>query len=272
MIMHSVVAGSLLAVFAIAQPLSTPKRLTDAEMEDFLLTAKMGDHRAVSTGITGTERATLTKDGFTHYAHIQTVDISKPSFQTDRGTELNFRDCYKFNVAGYRLDRLLGIHMMPVSVERNAYGKNAAVTWWVDDLLMMELDRHKKGLQAPDQDAWNMQMYTARVFDELVYDTDPNLGNFLIDTSWRLWIVDKSRAFRIMPGLREPKNLVRCDRSLLAALRKLDEQTLAQTIKGLLTKTEQKAILSRRDKIVKFFDDQVAKSGEAAVLFDLRRP
>ena len=137
---------------------------------------------------------------------------------------------------------------------------------------MMELDRHKKGLQAPDQDAWNMQMYTARVFDELVYDTDPNLGNFLIDTSWRLWIVDKSRAFRIMPGLREPKNLVRCDRSLLAALRKLDEQTLAQTIKGLLTKTEQKAILSRRDKIVKFFDDQVAKSGEAAVLFDLRRP
>src|SRR6266446_3814945 len=135
-IVTSIAASSLLAAFAIAQPLSTPKKLTDAEMEGFLLTAKMGEHRVVPTGITNTERATLTKDGFTHYAHIQTVDISKSSYQTDRGTELNFRDCYKFNIAGYRLDRLLGMQMMPVSVERNAYGKSAAVTWWVDDVLM----------------------------------------------------------------------------------------------------------------------------------------
>ena len=134
---------------------------------------------------------------------------------------------------------------------------------------MMEKDRHAKKLTAPNPEAWNCQMYCARVFNELVYDTDPNLGNFLIDKNWKLWMVDKSRAFRILPTLKEPKNLVKCDRGLLAAMRKLDEASLTQTMKGLLSKTEIKALLSRRDKIVAHFESLVAQKGEAEVLFDL---
>jgi hypothetical protein len=38
------------------------------------------------------------------------------TYQTAMGTELNFRDTWKFNVAGYKLDRLLGMNMVPVSV------------------------------------------------------------------------------------------------------------------------------------------------------------
>ena len=34
-----------------------------------------------------------------------------------------------------------------------------------------------RGLTAPDPDAWNNQMYKIRVFDQLVYDNDPNLTN-----------------------------------------------------------------------------------------------
>jgi hypothetical protein len=40
-------------------------------------------------------------------------------------------------------------------------------------------------------------------------------------------------------------------------------------MKGYLTKGEIRGLLARRDKIVKFFDGEVAKKGEAAVLFDL---
>ena len=260
-------AASFMPVLCAQAP--APSRMSDAEMEDFLRTAVTGPRRDIGVGITNTVRMTMSKGSVAHDAHIQNIDITKPEFRTDRGVELNFRDCYKFNVAAYRLDRLLGLHMVPVSVERKVGGKSSAVTWWVDDVIMMEKDRRNKKLSAPNPEAWNCQMYCARVFDELVYDTDPNLGDFLIDKNWKLWMVDKSRAFRILPTLREPKNLVKCDRSLLAALRKLDEATLSETMKGLLNKTEVKALLSRRDKIVKYFEDLVAQKGEAEVLFDL---
>jgi len=260
-----------LAFALIAGAQSTPALPTsDTEIEEFLRDASMGPRRTIPIGVTNTERATLTKGNIKHDCHIQTVDISKTQYTTGRGTELNFRDSFKFNIAAYRLDRMLGLYMVPVSVERNVGGKAAAVTWWVDDVIMMELDRlKKKKVPPPDPEAWNNQMYCARVFDELIYDTDPNLGNFLIDKNWRLWMVDKTRAFRLMTNLREPKNLVKCDRGLLEALRKLDEASLMQGMKGYLTKGEIRGLLARRDKIVKFFDGEVAKKGEAAVLFDL---
>ena len=61
---------------------------------------------------------------------------------------MNFRDTWKFNVAAYRLARILEIDMVPPSIERKVNGKSAAVTWWLDN-CMMESDRVKKKLEAP---------------------------------------------------------------------------------------------------------------------------
>lgn len=52
----------------------------------------------------------------------------RTSFQSLRGTELNFRDYYGFNIAAYELDKILGLNMTPPSVERKVKGKVAAVT------------------------------------------------------------------------------------------------------------------------------------------------
>ena len=147
-------------------------------------------------GVTNSQRATLDDGQRKHDAHIQTVDISKNSFQTLRGTELNFRDSYKFNMAAYELDKLLDLNMVPVSVERKVGGQQAAVTWWVDDAMMTELDRQKKKAQSPDLPSWNKQMYVCRVFDQLIYNTDRNLGNLVITKDWNIWMIDHTRAFR----------------------------------------------------------------------------
>ena len=39
---------------------------------------------------------------------------------------------------------------------------------------MDEAERFKHKIPAPDLEAWNDQMYRIRVFDKLIYDTDPN--------------------------------------------------------------------------------------------------
>ena len=249
---------------------AVPPRLNRPEMEQFLLKAKIVERKELSMGITNSQRAMLDDGNLRHNAHIQTVDISKTSFQTAQGTEMNFRDSYKFNMAAYELDKLLELNMVPVSVERKV-GSMAAVTWWVDDTLMTELDRKKKKMEPPDQHYWNQQMYVCRVFDQLIYNTDRNLGNLVITKDWNIWMIDHTRAFRMMKDLKSAKDLAQCERKLLGKLRELNNEVLTKQLGHYLTPMQIEGLLARRDKIVKFFDDQVAQKGEAAVLYDLER-
>ena len=103
---------------------------------------------------------------------------------------------------------------------------------------MDEQERLKQKLSAPDADAWNKRMYRVRVFDELVYDTDPNITNVLIGEDWKIWRVDFSRSFRLSKDLKDPKNLVQCERQLFEKLKGLDQNELVQRTKGYLTPSE----------------------------------
>ena len=150
-------------------------------------------------------RATLRKDGLEHDAHIQSIDQSQAVKSLGAGTtEMDFRDSFRNNVAAYRLDRLLGLGMVPVTVERNFERKDSAFTWWVDDVLMTELERHDKKMGAPDPPAWNRQIYVVRIFDQLIYNFDRNLGNLLIDKSWNLWMIDHTPRVQDLQGAEEP--------------------------------------------------------------------
>lgn len=259
--------GLLLCAALAAQEPSTPP-LTDQEKEEFLSRAKVLRRKELSVGVTNSERATLGDGKLTHDAHVQDVNISKAAFQTVQGTEINFRDSYKFNIAAYRLDRLLGLNAVPVSVERQVAGSSAALTWWVDDEQMMEKDRIKKKMEPPSVQAWNDQMQQIRVFNELVYNTDANLGNLLITDDWKVWAVDFTRAFRLYKDLKAPKNLTRIDRRVLNGLRALNEVTLTDELGSYLTKPEIEGILARRDAIVKQFEEKIGSAGEGAVVCD----
>ena len=106
-----------------------------------------------------------------------------------------------------------------------------------------------------------------RVFAQLVYDTDRNLGNVLITEDWKLWMIDFTRAFRVFDDLENPKNLVRCDRQLLEKLKLLDAAVVEQKTKGHLTKGEVQALMARRDKILARFQKLIAQKGESEVLY-----
>jgi hypothetical protein len=108
--------------------------------------------------------------------------------------------------------------MVPVSVERKVEGRTGSLTWWTDNLYMTEKERHEKNIFPPNQDEWNDQIYQVRVFTELIYNTDPNLGNLLITRDWKLWMIDFSRAFRLHKKLKNQKNLVCIDRHVYSGL------------------------------------------------------
>ena len=230
--------------------------LSDAEIERFLLNARVVRTRGTAKGVTNSIRATLSDGKLTHDAHVQTVDISKREFQGQRGTEFNFRDSWAFNIAAYKLDRMLGLNLVPVSVKRNWRTDQAAYTWWVDDVEMDEGDRQKKRVAPGRPDHWNEQMQLVRVFDQLIYNTDRNLGNLLIAKDWRIWAIDHTRAFRQVHKLRSPENLTRCDRQVLERMKQLDRASLKRELGEYLSDWDIDALLARRDLIVAHFEER----------------
>jgi hypothetical protein len=254
-------------LFSAQQPERAPAAaapaLSDAEIERFLLEAKIVRTGRTEKGITGSVRATLTDGIRTHDAHIQTVDESKREFQSNRGVEFNFRDSWTFNVAGYKLDRLLGLHMVPVSVPRRWNSKPAAFTWWVDDVLMDEGDRLKKKVPPPQPRTWAEQMQMVRLFDQLIYNVDRNMGNLLIGNDWRVWAIDHTRAFRTHNAPKSLDGVTRCERQVFERLKALDVDILRREMGPMLDTWQIRALLARRDKIV----ERIESLGPTA-LFD----
>ena len=254
-----------LGSFVLAVPFSAvplraqdPATLTVEQKEEFLRTAKITKEKSAKKGITDTQRVTMSDGKLSHDASVQRIDDHKDVFQGQDGTsEFNFKDTWKFNVAAWKLARLLGIDdMMPPYVERKFKGDGASYSWWVDNVMMDEEDRTKKNITAPDLDAWNQEMYVVRVFDQLIYNTDRNLTNLLIDKDWHIWMIDHSRSFRMRHDLRNEKNLVQCDRALLAKMKALDAATLKKQLSPYVNSEEIKGLLARRDLIVKFFENK----------------
>jgi hypothetical protein len=264
-----VVFATSIVLSAQDQTANNGDNFTEQQKIDFLLHAKVIHSTHTAKGVTEPFRLTLSDGTVTHDASFQVVDETTPIMQfSDGHTEFNFKDSYKYDVAGYEVAKLLGMdNMVPVAVEREWNGHRGAISWWVSNVAMDEGDHLKNKVEAPDPDAWNKQMYKVRVFDELIYDTDPNLTNVLITKDWKVWRIDFTRAFRTWKKLRDPKNLVMCDKDLFAKMKALNESELKDATKHELTGAEIKGLLARRDLIVDYFNKLIAEKGEAAVLY-----
>src|ERR1700688_2912077 len=238
------------------------------QIKHFLLTAKVVGSKQTAKGVTQPWRLTLSDGTLTHDASFQPIDEHKTNVTLASGrTEMNFVDSYKYNIAAYALAELVGLDdMMPVYVERSWKGNPGSLSWWLP-VKMDEEERVKQKLQPPDADAWANQMYKIRVFDQLVYDDDPNLTNVLIGEDWTIWRIDFSRAFRTSKDLRDPKDLVKCDRQLFEKLKALKADELSEKTKRYLTKAEVNGVMARRDKIVATFQTLIAEKGENQVLY-----
>ena len=203
-----------------------------------------------------------------HEAGVETADGTDPT-----------RRNYKFNVAAYELDKMLGLNLVVPAVERLLNERPASVTWWLDDFVMTEQDRRKKKTDPPDLTRWNQQMQAVRVFDELIANTyrDPSpplylnsvWDNLLITRDWTVWLTDHTGAFGIRGQLLDPESLATCPREVLGRLRDLNRELFARTLMKYLSSQQLEALEVRRTLIVRHFEALIASRGEAAVLYDL---
>jgi len=200
-------------------------------------------------------------------AAFKTIDEGPvPTKQLDGGVELQFQDSWRTEVAAYELDKLISLGMVPATIERTVDGKRGSLQFWVT-AKMDEGERVKKKLSAPNPITWNQQIAKMRLWDNLIYNTDRNLGNILITDSWQIRLIDHSRTFRPFEQLKDPKAPTTFSRSLLAKLEELNEAMLKEHLGKYLTPYQIQGILKRRDAILARSKELIAEKGAGAVLY-----
>jgi len=228
-------------------------QLTDEQIEAILKNAEVVKVEDIGTGITRPQRVTLKANGKTRRAAFKTIDMERldPVRFKDR-TEMTFSDRYVYELAAYRLDRLLGMNVVPVTVERTIDGTPGSLQDWVENSID-ERKRILEKLEPYDVTKVQEQRRLMNVFDVLLYNTDRNQTNMLYTPGdWKLHLIDHSRSFRLdtgrPPALKDVPIEVPDD--LQPRLVALNEEQLKEAMKGLLSNAQIHAILKRRDKLV----------------------
>jgi hypothetical protein len=218
-----------------------------AEVEEYLRTAPVVKVEEVPIGVTHPKRAFLQPDGVAKSFAWKPL---RPGYYS------GYWESYRSEIAAYELDKLLGLNMIPVTVERRVGGDNGAAILWLDGVRSWETV-----LPLPKPPHWGPQIVRMKMFDNLVGNSDRNKGNMLIDSAWNLYLIDHSRAFvrdRKLPAT----PLQNVDRALWQRMLALDEATLAERLDKWLDRGQIRAIVQRRDAMKKMIDDLVAKRGE----------
>lgn len=242
----------------------------DEEVLEFLATAEV----VASEEITGSSnrplKLTLEKDGIRARAIFRTVDEERTGMRNNQKHARGFRDYYGYEVAAYELSRLLNLDNVPPATLRSFDKQAGSIQLWIEQAMGVA-DRIEQGIDPTHQQLWLYQKQNMAIFDNLIFNFDRNPGNILIDSQGKVWFVDHTRTFKILPFLSERDDMHVCERKLYEGLRDLDTAELRDRLDPYLRQTEIDALLKRRQKLLRLIDRKIAQMGEDAILFSFVR-
>ncbi|MBK9241912.1 MAG: hypothetical protein IPL75_17090 [Acidobacteria bacterium] len=248
--------------------LETVDQYQGAAAEQFLAKAKVKTVKDIGIGVTLPQKVTLELDGVTRFAAFKTIDEKRQGI-TQLGNappDINFQDSWQTEIPGYVVDTIIGLGMVPATVERRINNKVGSLQWWVVS-MMPEAERAKQKLQPPDKEAWDRVVLKMRLFDALIFNVDRHANNILVTHDFQLRLIDHSRSFRPQRQLRDPQLLTRFSKSLLEGLGRLELQDLRKRLNRYLSAAQINGLLQRRDAILELARTRVAELGEAAVIY-----
>ncbi len=210
----------------------------EADLETYLKSAEVVSCKDIGVGVTKPQRCALAPGG--PFGELAFKGIQP-------GRHGGYWESYKSEIAAYELDKALGLGMVPPTVEKRVKDTQGAAVMWVSPT------KNFKDMGGPPTPPgqylgrWNLQLVRAKMFDNLIGNLDPNLGNWLADPAWNLILIDHTRAFTTDKKLYH--DLKRIDPALWEKMQALTQESLEATIGPWVGKSEIKAVLERRDKM-----------------------
>lgn len=229
--------------------------MDDATLEEFMRTAPIVKVEKLDTGITNPKRVTQSRDDVSNDAVFKYEDTHPDLQNKDKyiSRRYNDSDRYVYDVAAYKVDRLLDWQLVPTAVIAEVEGDEGALSDWVENAIN-ERDRLEKEIPFSGYCKQYEQYRMRFVFDVLIYNEDRNLTNILwTKNDFMMKFIDHSLAFRSTE--KRPKQYAKVPLQvsdlLRGRLQSLNQDELTQELSPYLHPRQIEAILARRDLILK---------------------
>ena len=240
------------------------------EIEQFLRRARFVAREPLGSGVTESLKVTLEMDGRQEFAVLKTIDQRRPGAQlnANRQIEIDFQDSWRTEVAAYEFDKLIGLGMVPATIQRTSPydSKPASLQLWVE-ASMSEAKRRQKAIIPTDANKWANQLTSMNIFDALIFNTDRHPDNLLITDTFVVRLIDHSRSFRPNGELRNKDDLTRFPRAFIEKVKLLNESTVEKQLGDYLSLTQIDGLMKRRQLLLDLIGELSKRYGENAVLF-----
>jgi hypothetical protein len=246
------------------------------QWEEFMAAAEIVVSEPLGTGVTKPWKLTLKK------GDIEATGAWK---NVDKKLSNGGRDSWKYEIAAYRLDKLIGLNMVPPAVEKKFRTKAGALSLWADSKYSL-LDIMDKGIRIPASASMHVEDmgYIYRIWCCLVANDDPTQENIKYTEDWRMILIDHSRAFRSdktyttrlvfgVDGIKKyqstgkPYLILRVPRALFERIKALDAASISQAVGPYLTDKEIQSIVARIKLIEAEMGGMIKQYGEDKVLY-----
>ena len=243
------------------------------EIEEFLKTAEIVSSADIPEGVTKPIRLFLKKGD---------VEMSG-AWKNPRGMQDGFLEGWQYEIAAYEMDKLLELNLIPPTVEREFKRKQGSLQFWVD-VQFSELNVFEQKIGIPRSKFNNKEnmKYLARAFDSLIGNDDRTQQNVLFTKDWRTILIDHSRSFRsskkytkkLMYGVNglkkaggRPVLFRRLPRAFVEKVKALNYDDIKNAVGPYLQEKEIKAILIRKELLLKEIEEMIKEQGEDKVLY-----
>ncbi len=238
--------------------------------EKFLMEAKVVEYSqplSPREAVTEPWKLKLEKDGVVRYGWWKNVE----------GRPKGYLDSWKWEIAAYRLDKLLELNMVPPYVEKRFQGDRGVVSLEAE-YMMKYREKQEKNIKCPRRYliAYNKASYLMKAWDNLLANEDRNWGDILITEDWRLILIDHSRAFRTSKKFTKKlintrkgnkEQIMMLPRTFVENLKRVDFEQIKNAVGDYLTDKEIDAVLIRRDLLLQEIDRLIEKYGENIFLY-----
>jgi hypothetical protein len=270
-IFSAIISVFLLSVFVTPTQFTTEEIKQREKYEGLLKTAEIIKAEEIGEGVTKPWRLFLKKGD----------DEISACWKNPEGVQKGSLEGWQYEIAAYQMDKLLGLNMIPPTVEREFHGQPGSLQLWAESEFSL-LEVMEQGIQLPDRNpeatVFSRGKYIARAFDSLIANEDRTQQNVLYTKDWRVILIDHSRAFRSKKkyqkrllygkrGSKEKQLFRQLPRTFVEKVKALEYDSIKNAVGPYLTDEEINAILARKKLLLSEIEEMINELGQDKVLY-----